>query len=117
VNARGGLALLLGLLEVVEVESDFGERGVRLGERGVEFRGLLEGGLRAAQRLGGRAAAPLRALEVALAFEQFGVSLRAALARRRRVGLRLRRSVCAARRLLRGARARAVLPGLRARVR
>jgi len=100
VNARGRLALLLGMLEVVEVEREFGERGVRLGEPGVEFRRLLEGGLRAAQRLGGSRPSALRALEVALAFEQFGVSLRAPLARRQGGGgLRLRRP--AARRLLR----------------
>ncbi len=90
VDAQRGLGLALGLRHVVEEEEgDFGERGVRLGERGVEFRGLAEGGLRALQVVQRELAGARRGV-VALAFEQFGVGLRAALARRLS-GLRLRR--------------------------
>ena len=82
VNTRGGHGVEFGLIEVSQEEKgDFGQRGAGFGKRRVEFGGLLEGLLRRAQR-SGRKIAVARAGEVALAFEQLRVSLRAQLARR-----------------------------------
>jgi hypothetical protein len=51
VGADGGKPFGFGLLQVVENEVDFGERGARLGERRLKLGRLLEGSLRFTQRV------------------------------------------------------------------
>jgi hypothetical protein len=68
------------LRKVVEDEVDFGERCVRFRKVRLDLGCLLERRLRPPQGIEGEASGS-HALEVALAFEKFRVSLCAALAR------------------------------------